>query len=185
MPSPLEPEQPVLASGRIVLRPFRSSDAASVAASCRDPEIPRFTLMPAGLTEQAAGEWIERRNQLQDRGLFPLAITVDGNDECVGQMGVYIDAQNRRAETFYWIDRTQRRRGITTEALKLIGDWVFTNHDVVRLQLITHPENDGSQRVAARAGYQREGILRAWEPIQDTQPDVVMWSRLATDPVPA
>jgi hypothetical protein len=27
-------------------------------------------------------------------------------------------------------------------------------------------------------------VLRAWEPVKDEQPDVVMWSRLATDPAP-
>lgn len=99
-------------------------------------------------------------------------------------MGAFIDHPRRRAETFYWIDPIQRRRGITSEALILITDWVFANHDVVRAQLITHPENEASQRVAAKAGYQMEGTLRAWEPINETQPDVVMWSRLVTDPVP-
>jgi hypothetical protein len=26
--------------------------------------------------------------------------------------------------------------------------------------------------------------LRAWEPVKDEQPDVVMWSRLVNDPAP-
>lgn len=179
------PSGPVLVSARVTLRPFRPDDASRVALACQDPEIPKFTMMEEGLTQEKALEWIVRRNQLQEAGLFALAITVNGADECVGQIGAFVDAPNRRAETFYWIDRSQRRRGITSEALTLITDWVFADHDVVRAHLLTHPNNEASQRVAARSGYQREGILRAWEPIKDAQPDVVMWSRLATDPNPS
>jgi hypothetical protein len=54
--------------------------------------------------------------------------------------------------------------------------------DVVRVQLVTHLDNDASQRVAASCGFVREGVLRAWEPVKDDQPDLVMWSRLASDP---
>jgi len=77
-----------------------------------------------------------------------------------------------------------RGRGIVTEALNLVVEWAFRDHDVVRIQLVTHLDNQRSQRVAARCGFQREGILRAWEPVKDNQPDVVMWSRLITDPSP-
>lgn len=48
--------------------------------------------------------------------------------------------------------------------------------------LITHLDNQASQRVAQRFGYHREGVLRAWAPTRDDQPDVVMWSRRASDP---
>lgn len=178
---PAPPTDPILSSTRVRLRPFRAEDAGRVAVSCQDPEIPKFTLMEDGLSEQGALEWINRRNQLQEHGLFALAITVDGGDECVGQMGAFIDTAHRRADTFYWIDPSHRRQGIASEALMLITDWVFAEHDVVRAQLVTHPDNEASQRVAIRAGYQREGTLRAWEPVKDSQPDVVMWSRLASD----
>lgn len=185
MESDAQPTGPVLSSGRVKLRPFRAEDASCIAVSCQDPEIPKFTMMPERLTEQQALAWIERRSQLQERGLFALAITIDQTDECIGQMGVFIDRANRRAETFYWIDRDQRRRGIASEALTLITNWTFAEHDVVRVQLINHPDNEASQRVAARSGYQREGLLRAWEPVKDSQPDVIMWSRLSGDPTPA
>jgi RimJ/RimL family protein N-acetyltransferase len=65
-----------------------------------------------------------------------------------------------------------------------VTEWAFRDHDVVRVQLVTHLENEPSQRVARRCGFRREGVLRAWEPVKDDQPDVVMWSRLATDPAP-
>ena len=88
------------------------------------------------------------------------------------------------AETFYWLDRRVRGQGVAAEALDVATRWAFDEHKIVRAHLVTHLDNPASQRVAQRCGYQREGVLRAWEPIKDDQPDLVMWSRLVSDPAP-
>lgn len=173
-----------LSGPRIKLRLFRSDDAADVAESCQDPDIPRYTFMPDAMTEDQARAWIGRRLELRSSGLHSFAITTPPDDRCVGQVGVYVESSHRRAETFYWLDRRLRGRGLTVEALDVATRWAFAQHPVVRAHLITHLDNHASQRVAERCGYQREGVLRAWEPIKDAQPDVVMWSRLASDPAP-
>ena len=49
---------------------------------------------------------------------------------------------------------------------------------------VTHLDNDASQRVAARCGFTREGILRGYERFKGARPDVMSWSLLATDPRP-
>jgi RimJ/RimL family protein N-acetyltransferase len=69
------------------------------------------------------------------------------------------------------------------EALSLVTEWAFRGYGIVRVQLVTHLDNERSQRVAERCGF-REGVLRAWEPVKDEQADVVMWSRLVNDPAP-
>lgn len=60
--------------------------------------------------------------------------------------------------------------------------WAFRDFDVVRVQLATDLDNTASQRVAERGGFTREGVLRAWEPVKDRQPDVVMFSRVKGEP---
>jgi RimJ/RimL family protein N-acetyltransferase len=90
------------------------------------------------------------------------------------------------SQAFYWLDRAVRGRGLAAEALRLATAWAFDYHDVVRVQLITHQDSPASHVVARRCGHTREGVLRAWLPVKDTQPDVIMWSRLAIDPpIPA
>ena len=181
----LRPPEVTLTGERVGLRPFRIVDAADIAESCHDPDIPRFTFMPNDMTEAQAREWVQRRLELWTQGLFSLAITLPPEDRCVGQIGVLVEERFRRAETFYWLDRRVRGQGIATDALDVVTRWAFDEHQVVRAHLITHLDNPASQRVAQRCGYQRDGVLRAWEPIKDDQPDVVMWSRLASDPAPA
>ena len=180
----LEPPDPPLAGPRIALRPFRVGDAAAIAESCRDPAIPRFTMMPEAMTEDQARTWVERGLEWWPRGLARFAVTVPPSDDCVGQMGVQFDFRSRRAEAFYWLDRRVRGRGLAVEALDLVTEWALRDHRIVRVQLVTHPDNERSQRVAERCGFHREGVLRAWEPVKDQQPDLVMWSRLADDPTP-
>jgi [ribosomal protein S5]-alanine N-acetyltransferase len=180
----LVPPDPPLAGRRVALRPFRVGDAAAIADSCRDPDIPRFTMMPEAMTEDQARQWVERGLEWWPRGLARFAVTVPPSDECVGQIGIQFDFASRRAEAFYWLDRRVRGRGLAVEALDLVTEWAFRDHGIVRVQLVTHLDNERSQRVAELCGFRREGVLRAWEPVKDEQPDVVMWSRLVTDPAP-
>ncbi len=177
----LSPPDPPLTGDRIALRPFRVGDAPAIARSCQDPDIPRFTMMPEGMTEDQAREWVERGLEWWPRGLARFAVTLPPLDECAGQIGIQFEFAARRAGVFYWLDRRVRGRGIASEALELVTAWAFREHEIVRVQLVTHLDNERSQRVAERCGFSREGVLRAWEPVKGEQPDVVMWSRLATD----
>jgi RimJ/RimL family protein N-acetyltransferase len=180
----LVPPDPPLAGAQVVLRPFRVGDAAAIAKSCQDPDIPRFTMMPKGMTEHQARQWVEQGLEWWPRGVARFAVTVPPSDECAGQVGIQFDFIARRAEAFYWLDDRLRGRGIAVEALNLVTEWALRDHGVVRAQLVTHLDNERSQRVAERCGFRREGVLRAWEPVKDEQPDVVMWSRLGSDPAP-
>ena len=180
----LVPPDPPLTGSQVALRPFQISDAAAIASACRDPDIPRFTMMPEAMTEEDAREWVERGLAAWPHGVARFAITLPPADICVGQIGIQFDFPARRAEAFYWLDPQVRGRGIVAESLNLVVEWAFRDHEIVRVHLVTHLDNQRSQRVAARCGFQREGTLRAWEPVKNDQPDLVMWSRLITDPSP-
>ena len=49
---------------------------------------------------------------------------------------------------------------------------------VERLELYVEPWNEGSWRAAEAAGYQREGLLRAWQRVGDARGDMYMYSIL-------
>lgn len=180
----LLPPDPPLKSDRLLLRQFRASDAAQIVELCQDPDTPRFTMMPAAMTERDARIWVEQGLEWWPRGVARFAVTIPPSDECVGQIGIQFDHPLRRAEAFYWIDRRIRGKGVASEGLNLVTGWAFQEHEIVRVQLVTHQDNTASQKVAERCGFVREGVLRSWEPVKDEQPDVVMWSRLGSDPVP-
>ena len=87
----LLPPDPPLRGAQVALRPFRVSDAAAISESCRDPDIPRFTMMPEAMTEDQARQWVERGLEWWPRGLARFAVTVPPSDECAGQIGIQFD----------------------------------------------------------------------------------------------
>jgi RimJ/RimL family protein N-acetyltransferase len=85
----------------------------------------------------------------------------------------------------YWLCRHARGQGASTNAVRLVSSWAFGELGIERLHLITTPENVASQRVAERAGFTREGLLRAWLPTPHGRRDSVMFSLLPGDVRPS
>jgi [ribosomal protein S5]-alanine N-acetyltransferase len=78
----------------------------------------------------------------------------------VGSIGMGVN-RNRTGHIGYWCAPAARGRGVVTRALRLLSRYAFDELALLRLELITDPDNVGSQRVAEKAGYRREGVLRS------------------------
>jgi len=63
-------------------------------------------------------------------------------------------------EIGYAIKPSERRKGYTTEAARLIVDLLFTSKNIERVESVTDTENLASQRVLEKNGFKREGRLR-------------------------
>jgi len=74
-----------------------------------------------------------------------------------------------------------RGRGAATRALRLITDWTIATTEVIRLDLFTDIENDASGRVAERAGFEHEGVRRAWDLDREGRPVDVIFYVLVRD----
>jgi RimJ/RimL family protein N-acetyltransferase len=61
----------------------------------------------------------------------------------------------------YWCAREARGRGYTTRALRVVCRHAIDELGLGRLELIADPDNAASQRVAEKAGFRREGVLRS------------------------
>jgi RimJ/RimL family protein N-acetyltransferase len=79
----------------------------------------------------------------------------------------------------YWVAREARGRGLCTHALRVVCRWAIDELRLGRLELVTDPDNFASQRVAEKAGFQREAVLRAHLLYRDgSRRDSVMFSLL-------
>lgn len=73
-----------------------------------------------------------------------------------------------------------RGRGYMTRAVNLICDWAFAQVGVVRVIAGTFPENDASRAVLRKAGFEREGYLKAALPGRDgTRIDDIQFVRIS------
>jgi RimJ/RimL family protein N-acetyltransferase len=178
------PDPPLAAAG-IVLRRLAASDVGWITAACRDRELSRY--MPAlpypyaeadarAFTKQAARGWAEGTG-----AAFVIARAADGDG--LGTIELHLhEADPGLAEIGYWLRREARGHGAATTAVRLVANWAFGELGIERLNLTTLPENAPSQRVAGRAGFTREGLLRAWIATADGRCDAVMYSLLPDDP---
>jgi ribosomal-protein-alanine N-acetyltransferase len=175
----LRPPDPPLADAVVALRPLGLKDVAIVEAALADPDICRWFdnrgVSARDVVERAASRW--RTGEAAEFAL------VD-HEECVGSLWLNLSA-DRRASVGYWLLPHARGKGIAARALVLVSRWAFDGLGVKRVGLLADPRNAASLRVAERAGFQREGVLRSWADVNGERVDHVSFSLLPTDRVSA
>jgi RimJ/RimL family protein N-acetyltransferase len=159
----------------VVLRPLEAGDAqALVAAIGSDPDLDRWTQIPFPYTEEHARAFISTTEELA------FAILDRGSGELLGGIGAR-DLDPGIVEVGYWVKAGARRRGVATRALVLVTRFAFDRLRAGRVQLKAESGNLGSQRVAEKAGFAREGVLRSYLEFKGRRRDAVMFSLLPGD----
>jgi RimJ/RimL family protein N-acetyltransferase len=170
---------PPLAAGDVVLRPYRTSDLDDLVRELSDPEVPRWTNVPPGYGREDGERFL---GQAEPQRLAGRALTLAMGDPLQGAVGLTdVDWRERRAEVGYWVAASWRGRGLASLAVRLLSDWALSQAGFERLDLFANPANEASQRVAEKAGYTREGLLRELRYRQGERETLYVFSRLATD----
>lgn len=180
MPKIVLPAQPVT-DGATALRPWRESDIPALVAACQDPEIPRWTRVPSPYGEAEARLYMHQRHDaLQDGTAAPFAVVSAGDGPLLGSVSLlrfaWVDA---RAEVGYFLAREARGQGHAVRAVRLICAWAFDALGLERIDLLAASGNARSQRVAERAGFTREAVLRSYYPSKQGRLDMVAFGLLA------
>ncbi|WP_296814989.1 GNAT family N-acetyltransferase [Brevundimonas sp.] len=96
-----------------------------------------------------------------------------------------VDARHDRAAVSYLIGaRDVAGRGLATEAVRLGVRLAFERHGVGKLTAGAYADNVASIRVLEKAGFVREGVLRAHAAFESGRTDVIEFGLLPTDPIP-
>ena len=176
-PAPDGPEP--LTDGVVLLRPWRPTDAMAVFEACQDPLIARFVPIPQPYTLESATGFVERSAVEHETGPSAhFAIVDPTTDRLLGAISRH-GPNGHRAMIGYWLVPEARGHGYVTRAVSLLADRTFATTGTIRLELYTDVANDASGRVALRAGFEREGVRRAWDLDRDDVPiDAVFYVRL-------
>ena len=172
-----------LRANGLVLRPWNMEDAPALVGACNDPEIERWLpVIPSPYSQTDAETYIEQsRASWERRDSFNFAILDAETSRLVGSVSMR-PTRFSTGHIGYWVAREARGRGIAPEALRTLCRWAVETLGLKRLELLTDIDNRGSQRVAEKAGFQREGILRSSLEYRDgTRGDSLMFSLLPQD----
>lgn len=165
----------------IVLRPWRRDDLAALFAAGQDPEVARWIHLAQPFDVVEAMRYLDDAMALWRDGSGASFVILDrARDALVGAVTRF-GPDGHGATVGLWLVAAGRGRGVGTRALRLILDWTFATTDVARVDCYIEAGNEPSMRMVERAGFQREGLLRAWEMGPDGPIDCVVWSVVRTD----
>jgi RimJ/RimL family protein N-acetyltransferase len=157
----LDPDVEIRGDGLVIRLP-RESDADAILQACRDPQIPRFTRVPADMTIDDVHAFRESGAQQAADGDALHLVAVDAADgRLLGACGlVEIDWADLVGEVGYWTVAAERGRGVATRATRAVCRYAFDDLGLERIELEASTANRGSNAVARRLGFTHEGTRR-------------------------
>src|SRR4030042_467493 len=136
---------------KVKLREMLLSDAKRFYEILSHPEFHYFPAKPATINQEK--EFLREIKKLRREGV-KYAFAVIAYGKSVGAAGITINKQSSyRCAIGYFIDRKFWNRGIATQAVKLLEDFIAKNLDMVRIEIVTAKKNTASQSVAIKSGY--------------------------------
>ena len=182
----LRPPNPPLSDGVVSLRPWTLDDVPAIALACADPEIARWIhQLPSPYGEKDAREYVVSTEAAWHERIGAFFAVVDcAEGSPVGSIALHVlDPELANVEVGYWTAAPARGRGLTTRGLRLLSGWALDEVGAQRVQLRADVLNVASLRVAEKAGFTREGTLRAsgFNDRQSRRVDYAVFSLLPGD----
>ncbi|MEV4115240.1 GNAT family N-acetyltransferase [Nonomuraea sp. NPDC049695] len=170
-----------IATERLTLRPFGLQDAARIRSIVRSGA--RF--LPPGAPVKTSGitPWLSSGvHELRRSGQGLHLAMVDAEGLVVGAISLFKTSWTTgTTEVGYGVHPLYRGRGFATEAVRGLVKWAFETVGLRRIDLTANLDNLASLRVALKAGFTWEGVLRAAVLEDDGAHDLVIFGLLRDD----
>jgi ribosomal-protein-alanine N-acetyltransferase len=155
---------PELVTKRFLLQEILPEDQPFIFEGLSHPQvIPYYGVQYKTLEETSAQ--MQFYSQLQKEGTGLWWKIVDAwTFEKVGAAGFNnYNAQHRKCETGYWLLPQHWGKGIVSEVLPAIIEYLFETKNLHRIEALVEVGNESSCKVLRKAGFELEGTLRECE----------------------
>jgi len=169
---------------RLLLRPFRRRDLETLyqAVAASDEELAQYLpWATTRFTRSGASRFIrESMRSWREGRAYDFSIRLrDQPEQHIGNISLWhLSRTSRSGEIGYWIRTDHTGRGIATEATLETLKIGFRYLNMHRIILRVAIGNNASERVAAKLGFVREGILREEIRVGNRWMDHSLWSLL-------
>jgi RimJ/RimL family protein N-acetyltransferase len=165
----------------IVLRLRDDRDVPSIADASHDPETRRW-LDDEPLTSERQRDLVLRANEQWRSGRgAPFVIADAATDRALGLLNIQFGEDEEVAGLAVSVFPEARGRGVGSRALRLAAKWAALELGLRRVYAEAASENIASIRTIEKAGFQREGLLRAHCRTHGRTHDCVMFSVVPSD----
>jgi len=145
---------------KVILREWKRSDADALAAIANNKKIWDNVRdrLPFPYTKKDAKEWLELVKK--QKGVTTFCVEVDG--ELAGSIGVTLrdDVYRKTAEIGYFIGEEYWGKGVATEAIKQMVNYVHKKFDIVRIFAEVFEFNKASMKALEKNGFYLESIRK-------------------------
>lgn len=150
---------------RLILRRYKIEDADAMYKNwASDSEVTKFlTWQPhssVDVSRSIIEDWLK---EYSDEKYYQWAIVLkdNGNEPIGGISVVHMNEDISMVHIGYCLGRAWWRRGIMSEALKAVTDFMFDTVEVNRVEARHDPRNPNSGKVMQKCGMKYEGTLRS------------------------
>lgn len=174
--------QATLETERLRIRQLRDEDVDVVARACGDELTQRWLPLPRPYGRADALEYIgsSETMRLSGEGLRT-AVALRERDELVASVSLKkTDWRGLVTEVGYWAVPEHRRCGYVSEAVGALSRWALA-YGMARVELLAAPGNSASNRVAGRAGFRFEGLMRDAGFVHGGRVDLNLYSLIRAD----
>lgn len=149
-------EELCIVTDRLVLRPWRLSDAEALYRYASDERVSRMALWPRHTSVEMS------RSVIRDFFMpnpVTLAMVLRQTGEAIGCIGLvpkgdeHFTLLEGEREVGYWVGHPYWGRGLTTEALRALIDYCRDTLHLPSLLITLDARNIGSRRVAEKCGF--------------------------------
>ena len=154
----------IIETERLILRPFRESDAADVFEYLREPVVNCFANMKLNSLEEAKEEMKKRVGETE----YYFAIVLKDADKVIGEIDAYPEhgePHNTSSpfDTFspcWMLNDVYQGKGYAYEAAHAFFDYLFREKGARRIYAYTEDYNLPSQHLCEKLGMRREGLFK-------------------------
>ncbi|MDF2038458.1 GNAT family protein [Cytobacillus oceanisediminis] len=171
---------PTLETKRLMLREILKEDAESIYACFSNDNVTRYYGQETlERMEQAEAIVAFFANSYREKRGIRWGIELKGKKGIIGTVGFNaLSLKHKRAEIGYEIHPEHWRKGYTFEAVSKVIQYGFEELDLTRIGAVVFMENEASNKLLTRAGFQKEGILRDYMQQNGEAQDTYVYSIL-------
>lgn len=153
----------VLETERLRLRPFKASDAENMYKNwASDAEVTRYLTWPAHESVKGTRALLELWEKEADSpSTYQWCIELKETGEAIGSIGsAHLYEHIEAVEVGYCIGKAFWGKGIMSEALRAVRDFLFAEAEVNRVEACHDTNNPVSGKVMEKCGLRFEGIRK-------------------------
>jgi len=155
---------PVLDTERLMLRELKINDAQAILNCFSNSDVLRhYGQNPLTSLDQVKHIINNFSKNYDEKRGIKWGIELKGQEGIIGTIGFQEwSTEHRRAEISYALFPESWGKGYAMEAVNRVISFGFQEMDLVRIGAIVFTENDASNKLLTKVGFEKEGILKKY-----------------------